>query len=112
MSELPPCPFCGSFFVTPLTNPPTDNLFVGCDFCEARGPSAWTEADAIEFWSKRAPHSAEAEAKRLGAIEALREIVHELGVRAKSPTSLNDDIKAIVGKIEELLKRYEATGKP
>ena len=57
MTEIKPCPFCGSP-ASPARQFPWDTWgYVMCQSCEARGPEArvidgWEER-AIEFWNER-----------------------------------------------------------
>ena len=56
---LKPCPFCGSFgpYVSRHAHRYNDTViwhYVGCDACDARGPSA-SEEEAAEEWNRREP---------------------------------------------------------
>lgn len=55
------CPFCGSGFIA-LTKSVKDigECWAYCEDCESTGPSAHTEAGALDLWNKRAPEEKEA----------------------------------------------------
>jgi Lar family restriction alleviation protein len=48
------CPWCGDDFVhTQRTGDDEDpDYIVGCDYCEARGPTESTEREAIAAWNR------------------------------------------------------------
>ena len=58
MSELKPCPFCGSIYVNDTSPPEMGegcmNSWV-CPDCAAVGPAALTEIDATNLWNTRTP---------------------------------------------------------
>ena len=57
MSNLKPCPFCGSSNVTQNTTDHDCNA-VECNVCCASGPAYWNVRNrkpAIEAWNKRTP---------------------------------------------------------
>lgn len=56
MSELKPCPFCGSSRVTGVTSADETRLFrefVCCEDCGASTTLHETKQQAIEFWNTR-----------------------------------------------------------
>lgn len=50
MTDLKPCPFCGSNETDPING---DRCWIACLTCWAEGPSADTPEDAAERWNNR-----------------------------------------------------------
>ena len=57
MSELEPCPFCGSNDEQP-TKSDFGMWFVFCMYCGAKGPQYHTKKDAIKWWNSRVSEEA------------------------------------------------------
>ena len=57
MTELEPCPFCGShgdnIYVDEFWERYEEPYFVKCNRCRACGPYAGTKEKAIENWNRR-----------------------------------------------------------
>lgn len=58
MTELKPCPFCGSkntacSFYTTHTEGMEDHYYIGCKNCGANGSRGKSEEEAIEAWNRR-----------------------------------------------------------
>jgi Lar family restriction alleviation protein len=49
MTELKPCPFCGSTDVEYI------DFYVACNRCSAMGPSDESDIDIIKAWNTRTP---------------------------------------------------------
>lgn len=49
MKEILPCPFCGSKSLKLVDS----DEYIMCLDCEALGPTAISEEDAINFWNSR-----------------------------------------------------------
>ena len=61
ISNAKECPFCGSrnIFVMPQSDR-VSNYHVHCFNCEARGPDAFTQTEAVQKWNRRdAPEQVE-----------------------------------------------------
>ncbi len=52
MTELKPCPFCGSKEVEMQGN--SHHSWVVCDNCSTEGPVAPSQDEAVERWNERA----------------------------------------------------------
>lgn len=57
MSNLKPCPFCGSSDISVLRYGPWSNYYAQCNNCYIAAPDPsltnLTEKEAINFWNKR-----------------------------------------------------------
>ncbi|ARL52488.1 hypothetical protein BOC51_21315 [Burkholderia pseudomallei] len=58
MSELKPCPFCGSSVTHIQGHEPMDDChFIDCVTCGMSSKIFSTKEDAVEAWNRRAPAS-------------------------------------------------------
>lgn len=57
MLKIAPCPFCGWEHAAPIfsNNPEYTSIMCSNVHCEAEGPVAEAEADAVEAWNRRTP---------------------------------------------------------
>lgn len=57
MTNLKPCPFCGSDDISVYRHRPWSNYYAQCNNCYATAPDPsvtnLTEKEAINFWNKR-----------------------------------------------------------
>lgn len=56
ITEIKPCPFCGSLFNIGIHNSIFGSYFVFCNHCDSNGPIQTTESAAVSAWNKRASH--------------------------------------------------------
>jgi Lar family restriction alleviation protein len=64
MSELLPCPFCGSDDIEQIegdryAGQSGDWCAIRCGKCEAEGPHVWGFPKAVAAWNRRAPAQGE-----------------------------------------------------
>lgn len=53
MSNLAPCPFCGSTETLYFCSNGTESVYVACG-CGADGPAGESDAEACDLWNTRA----------------------------------------------------------